>query len=308
MFVDNAQIDRISGSLVGLAVGDALGAPLEFMPREVVRQQYPNGLREMIPSALWHKGEYTDDTETALLLSESLLSCGRFDSRDFARRIQRWAQNAKDVGAQMSRVIQRPSYTTNPEKVVQEDYADHPDQSAGNGALMRCVPVALFCLNSPELLVEYSRASAAVTHGDPKAHSACVLLNGWIREAIIKHIRDARDVGIRMLLSEERVVWRRFRAIERYEEPEIRSTGYTVDTLEAAAWAFLTTGSFADAVICGANLGDDADTVAAVAGALAGAFYGYSAIPRRWLEQLKEQDRIRSTAIRLAQAGMRTTT
>jgi ADP-ribosyl-[dinitrogen reductase] hydrolase len=178
-------------------------------------------------------------------------------------------------------------------------HTDHPHSSAGNGALMRCAPIALFCLSSSEELVEMSGASARLTHYDPKAQSSCVILNGCIRAAMRDNVRDARAEVLALVRDTERSAWCRFEQIESYREEEIASSGYTVHTLEAAFWSFLTTESYEDAVVRAANLGDDADTVAAVSGALAGAYYGYSAIPGRWREQLQDEVRIREVALAL---------
>ncbi len=169
--------DQIAGCLVGLAVGDALGAPLEFLSRHRVRKRYPEGLRVMSDSRLWRKGEYTDDTQMALLIAESLLQNKGFLASDLAKRFQTWARTAKDVGIQTGAVVNMAGYTDDPEDCSSRYHAAHPDSSAGNGALMRCAPVALFCLNSLDQLVEVSRSSARVTHHDPKALSSCVILN-----------------------------------------------------------------------------------------------------------------------------------
>lgn len=190
-------------------------------------------------------------------------------------------------------------YTENPEDCASRYYTYHPDSSAGNGALMRCAPVALFCLNSLEKLVEMSRASARLTHYDAKAQSSCVILNVWIRAAICDGVRDGRQAALRLLKDDEIPAWHRLMRIENHTEDQIFSSGYTVHTLEAAAWCFLTTDCIEDAVVRAANLGDDADTVAAVCGALAGAFYGYTAIPRRWRDQLRDEGRIREIALAL---------
>ena len=295
--------DRVTGTLVGLATGDALGAPLEFKSRERIRKDYPEPLTEMTASPLWKKGEFTDDTQMALILAESLLCNHRLDSGDVGARFQRWAETAKDVGMQTRRVLRRPAYTADPIESAHRDYLEYPHQSAGNGALMRCAPLALFRLESLPLLIECSRRSAAITHGDPKAHGSCVLLNAWIRQIILHQTRDARSEVFELLPERERTVWSRWRDIGRYPESQIRSGGYTVDTLEAATWSFLTTSSFEEAVVCAANLGDDSDTVAAITGALAGAFYGYSAIPQRWLDELVSLEYICETAISLQRVG-----
>jgi ADP-ribosyl-[dinitrogen reductase] hydrolase len=291
--------DRIAGCFVGLAVGDALGAPLEFLSRREVRKRYPEGLRDMIDSRLWKKGEYTDDTQMALLIAESLLQRNGFLASDLAQRFQTWARTAKDVGIQTRAVVNMAGYVRDPESCSSQYHAARPDSSAGNGALMRCAPVALFCLNSLDQLVEVSRASARVTHHDPKAQSSCVILNAWIHAAICRGVRDGRAEAIALLDETERPAWHRLERIEAYKEDDIKSSGYTVHTLEAAAWSFLTTDSYEEAVIRAANLGDDADTVAAVCGALAGAYYGYSAIPDRWRDQLQDEARIHKIALAL---------
>ncbi len=291
--------DRIAGCFVGLAVGDALGAPLEFQGRRQVRNQYPEGLRDMIDSSLWKKGEYTDDTQMALLIADSLLQSKGFLASDLAQRFQTWARTAKDVGIQTRAVVNMAGYVRDPEGCSSRYHAAHPDSRAGNGAVMRCAPVALCCLDSIDRLVELSRATARVTHHDSKAQSSCVILNAWIRAAICRGIRDGRVEAIGLLKETERSAWHRLEEIEAYKEDDIKSSGYTVDTLEAATWSFLTTASYEEAVVRAANLGDDADTVAAVCGALAGAYYGYAAIPKRWRKQLREEARIHKIALAL---------
>jgi len=159
--------DRVARCLVGLAAGDAPGAPLEFVARQEVRKRFPQGLREMIASSLWNKGEYTDDTQMALLIAESLLANKDFTASDLAKRFQNWARTAKDVGIQTRAVVNITGYLEDPERCALRYYNYYPDSSAGNGALMRCAPVALFCLNSLEKLVEMSRASARLTHYGP---------------------------------------------------------------------------------------------------------------------------------------------
>jgi len=291
--------DRIAGCFVGLAVGDALGAPLEFLSRGEVRKRYPAGLRDMIDSRLWRAGEYTDDTQMALLIAESLLEKNGFQISDLSQRFQVWATTAKDVGSQTRAVVNMAGYLRDPGSCSAQYHAAHPNSSAGNGAVMRCAPVALFCLHSLDQLIEVSRASARVTHYDPRAQSSCVILNTCIQAAISRVVRDCRSEAIALLNETERSVWHRLEEIDAYGEDDIMSSGYTVHTLEGAAWSFLTTESYEEAVIRAANLGDDADTVAAVCGALAGAFYGYATIPPKWRDQLLNEGRIREIALKL---------
>jgi ADP-ribosyl-[dinitrogen reductase] hydrolase len=253
----------------------------------------------MIDSRLWGAGEYTDDTQMALLLAESLLDKNGFQASDLAQRFQSWATTAKDVGIQTRTVVNMAGYIGDPEHCSSRYHAAHPNSSAGNGAVMRCSPVAIFCLHSLAQLVEVSRASARVTHYDSQAQSSCVILNAWIQAAICRGVRDGRAQAMALLNETERPVWHRLERIDAYGEDDILSSGYTVRTLEAAAWSFLTTESYEDAVLRAANLGDDADTVAAVCGALAGAYYGYAAIPSKWRDQLQNEVGIREIALRL---------
>jgi ADP-ribosyl-[dinitrogen reductase] hydrolase len=239
----------------------------------------------------------------ALLIAESLLQNKGFLASDLAKRFQTWARTAKDVGIQTGAVVNMAGYTDDPEDCSSRHHAAHPDSSAGNGALMRCAPVALFCLNSLDQLVEVSRSSARVTHHDPKALSSCVILNAWIQAAICRGVRDGRAEAIALLNEKERPVWHRLGQIEAYKEDDIKSSGYTVHTLEAAAWSFLKTESYEEAVIRAANLGDDADTVAAVCGALAGAYYGYAAIPGKWRDKLQDETRIHKIALALGECA-----
>jgi ADP-ribosyl-[dinitrogen reductase] hydrolase len=267
MSIDNSNLasvserrDRVAGCFVGLAVGDALGAPLEFQSRRQVRKLYPQGLRDMIDSRLWKKGEYTDDTQMALLIAESFLPSNGLLASDLAQRFQTWATTAKDVGIQTKAVVNMAGYIRDPEGCSSQYHAAHPDSSAGNGAVMRCAPVALFCLDSLDRLVEVSRASARMTHHDPKAQSSCVILNAWIQAAICRGTRDGRAEAIALLDETERPAWHRLEQIESYKEDDIKSSGYTVDTLEAAVWSFLTTATYEEAVVRAANLGEDMPT------------------------------------------------
>ncbi len=129
-----------------------------------------------------------------------------------------------------------------------------------------------------------------------------MILNSWIQAAICRGVRDGRAEAMALLNETERSVWHRLEGIDAYGEDDIMSSGYTVHTLEAAAWSFLSTESYEEAVIRAANLGDDADTVAAVCGALAGAFYGYATIPPKWRDQLLNEVRIHEIALRLGRA------
>ena len=304
MDLSPAQQDRITGTLVGLATGDALGAPAEFHSRAEVRQLFPHGMQYMRASATWAAGEYTDDTQMALILADSILLKGSLDPADVAPRFRFWATDAKDVGNQIRRVTAMPAYATDPVACATFDFARHPQNAAGNGAVMRCAPIALFHAFDPPRLIADSRLSALITHGDPKAATSCVLVNAAIAHFL--HGGDRTDPwqhGMKLLTPGEQQPWHRLPGIEHVPESAIASNGYTVSSVEAAFWCFVRASSFAQAIELAASLGDDADTTAAIAGALAGAFYGQSAIPTLWTDRLMDRDHLADTALRLVRAG-----
>jgi len=288
------MLDKVQGCLVGLAVGDALGAPLEFQPRRVVKRLYPHPLAEMIMSPNWGVGEYTDDTKMALCIADSLVEKKGFSAQDVAARFLTWlVKDGKGCGNQIGAVLESDLYLQDPFGCSERYFLDHPSNAAGNGALMRCAPLALFWLYDPVRLEKCTIKAAQLTHWDPKAVESCLILNKWIRESILFYNKDPRPA---ILEAAKDPAWYRLSTIETLSSSEIESTGYTVHTLEAALWSFLTTQTFEDAVVRAANLGDDADTVAAVTGALAGAYYGYAAIPLRWRQNLMNREHLERVA------------
>lgn len=280
---------RQRGALLGLAVGDAVGTTVEFKPRGTfspVSDMTGGG-----PFAL-RAGEWTDDTSMALCLGRSLMDCGGFDPEDQMSRYLRWrdtgylSSNGRcfDIGGTVSAALGRFERTGAP-------FAGSVhEQSAGNGSLMRLAPVALFFADDRELAVEHAAKSSRTTHGATEAVDACRLLAAMLVRALVGEPKDTvlgsdgpetfnpplapKIAGIAA------GSWRRKR------EDEIRGTGYAVDALEAAIWCVANTRDYRDAVLRAANLGDDADTTAAIAGQLAGAMYGDEAIPAPWRDKL----------------------
>src|SRR5262249_5599029 len=215
------RVERAKGCLVGLAVGDALGAPLEFLSRNEVRRKYPTGLREMTASDLWEEGEYTDDTQMALLIGETFLECGRIEAKDLAGRFHEWKKTAKDVGGMTRAVLNMPEYLEKPEECAARYFRSHPNARAGNGAVMRCAAVALFCLESREKLIKETRKSASVTHADPLAQESCALLNLWIAGIFLDGRKNGIGQALRLTATKRLDVWRK---LERIEEVEERDT------------------------------------------------------------------------------------
>ncbi|MEO1274016.1 MAG: ADP-ribosylglycohydrolase family protein [Pseudomonadota bacterium] len=267
--------DRLIGAFLGLAIGDALGATLEFAPRDThpLVTEMVGGPWNMPP------GGWTDDTSMALCLAESLLAHPEFDTRDLMNRFVnwwRWGYKSHtgacfDIGATTQTALQKYELSGEP-------LAGSTDPaSAGNGSIMRLAPVALAFHRDPERAKHIAAAQSATTHGAQECLDACRDLCG---------ILIAEAEGRRSVTSD-------------LSRDQVRSTGYVRHTMEAAAWAVATTDSFADAVIAAVNLGDDADTVGAVAGQIAGARYGAASIPQSWRDALLWREEIESLAKRL---------
>ncbi len=298
---DIAALDRARGALVGLALGDALGTTLEFSGRDSnppVTDLVGGG-----PFGL-AAGEWTDDTSMALCLAESLMERGGLDIHDLMVRFLRWREegynsvtgvcfdigNATDAALLSFKKTGEPlSGSTDP-------------RTAGNGSLMRLSPVAIRWWRDRGKATAAARLQSRTTHGAPHAVEACALYAELLIEAIAgapkETVMRARDwTGDNLIADAAAGSWRA------KERDDISSSGYVVHTLEAALWCVDRTDSIEDALILAANLAGDADTVAAVTGQLAGALWGLSGAPARWLEKLAWRDRLEALAAGLFEAA-----
>jgi len=304
--VEATTLERYLGSMLGLAAGDAVGAQVEFM-----RPGDFEPVTDMVGGGVFRlpAGAFTDDTSMALCLAQSLVERGGFDPVDQLERYLRWIREgymsstgrAFDVGGTCADAILRFEATRQP-------YCGSTNPNrAGNGSIMRLAPVPLFFAREPEKAVEMSAASSRTTHGAPNAVDGCRYLGALIVGAVSGASKEE-------LLSPRYTpapgLWERAPLADAVREiadgsfvakdpPEIRGTGYVVDSLEAALWAFHRGHSFEEGLMLAVNLGDDADTTAAVYGQLAGAFYGVSAIPRRFRDRLAMRDLIEDLAVNL---------
>jgi len=279
---DAALLSRARGCAVGAAVGDALGMPLEFKPPRLAHDL----LREMIPGRL-PAGSFTDDTEMALALAESLLERGSLDPDDLAGRFAAWLErHPPDVGAHTRRVLSRVARGVPWREAAAAAQAADPE-SAGNGSVMRCWPVALVYGGAPETLRAASILQSDVTHPHPDCAAACVFVNTLIA-ALLREAPPEAAFEQALASTELDHGFRRvIEAAPTRARAELANSGWVRHTVESAVWGLLTTSSFEEAVVQVANLGHDADTAAAVTGALAGAAYGLDAIPARWRAALR---------------------
>ncbi|QYF96157.1 ADP-ribosylglycohydrolase family protein [Massilia sp. PAMC28688] len=290
---------RYRGALLGLACGDAIGTTVEFKPRgsfpEVV-DMVGGGPFKLQP------GQWTDDTSMALCLAHSLLERGGFDPADQMERYCNWRNNGYmsstgtcfDIGNTTAAALRRYESTRDP-------FAGSDDPStAGNGALMRLAPVAMFYADDEAVLLRHAAESTRVTHAAVEAIECSKLFALQLRAAL--HGRTKADV-MQPVLPEQLSAKVQPLATGAYvdkTEEQIKGSGYAVESLEAALWCFWRTNSFKEAVLLAANLGDDADTTAAICGQLCGAYYGVQDIPAPWIERLAMRDDIILLADRLA--------
>lgn len=293
--------ERFVGCLVGLAVGDALGAPLEFMGRDAIAATHGE-VRELLGGG-WlnvEPGEWTDDTQMALALAESIVARGRVDPVDIARRFVEWMRtHPKDIGNITRTALGYLAQGIPHDEVGPRVCREMAGRCAGNGGIMRCAPVGLVHAARPDALVRDSIATSALTHADPQAVWSAVAVNLAIVELLAG--RGAGLVERVAAAIEEPRVREALLAAPGLARADVRSGGYVLETLGAAFWALENHRGFEDVVVAAINLGDDADTVGAVAGALAGAREGVAAIPERWLGQVHDADRIADLAVALHQ-------
>ena len=302
--------DRYRGCLLGLAVGDALGTTLEFKPPGSFTP-----LTDMVGGGPFGlaPGQWTDDTSMALCLAKSLLACNGFDAADQMRRYLRWRDQGYmsvtgrcfDIGNTVATALRRFELNGEPRAG-----SDQP-RSAGNGSIMRLAPVPMYFAADPVRAVDLARESSRTTHAARTCLDACRYLAGILASALRGASKQALlspahapmgvDWSADPLCPEIDAIARG--SFLRKQPPAIRGTGYVVDALEAALWAFARTDDFASGALAAVNLGDDADTTGAIYGQIAGACYGIDGIPARWRERVAWSAAIDDLARRLFSAA-----
>lgn len=283
---------RAIGALVGLAVGDALGAPFEFQEPGLYREANPEprlgGRGEMRGGGTfaWRPGEFTDDTQMALALAESLLACGGFDPVELWARWRHWAGGARDVGVQTGTVLQSVDHAG----AAQALHEANGGWTAGNGSVMRNAPIGLWAATRAlEELIALATAQATLTHHDRHNGYAASIHAAMIRAGIRgTDVFAAIDEVLDLLPEEARATWGPLLSAD-YVAEAGASNGDVFTCLAQAVWAVRGASSFEDAAVRAVELGRDTDTVAAVAGSIAGARWGIQAIPSRWTTYLNGQ-------------------
>lgn len=289
VIMDTEVRDRAQGCAVGAAVGDALGMPLEFGP-----PQPPDRLVREMKAGRLPAGTFTDDTEMALALAEGLLAHRPLNPTDLAQRFVAWYQaGPDDVGSHTHAVLSRIAAGQPWEQVVEGVQRQRPD-SAGNGSAMRCWPVALADWDDLDRLLADSRLQSRVTHPHPECMAGSAFVNAVIYH-LLRGIPPVEAVAQALEIAEVQEPLRSvIETAPHRRREELENSGWVRHTMESAIWGLLTTGSFEETVVQVVNLGRDADTAGAVAGALAGAAYGLEAIPIHWREMLQGEWPLRS--------------
>ena len=289
---------RKVGSLIGLAVGDAVGTTLEFKARgsfDPISDMVGGGPFQL------NAGEWTDDTSMALCLAHSLVFKKGFDAKDQMDRYCNWYQNGYmsstgecfDIGITVSDALRTYLETGNPFSGSSEEYA------SGNGSLMRLAPIPMF-FSELEECIKFAGESSRTTHGSAECIDSCKLFASLLFHAYKSankaeiFTRNTYEPYTQKVLNLSNGQF-----LEKTYE-ELTGSGYVIESLEAALWCFMKSGSFEECILLAANLGNDADTTAAIAGQIAGALYGLENIPSKWVEKLFMKNEIIDIALKLS--------
>lgn len=267
-------MNKLRDAIYGFAVADALGVPYEFKQRGTYK------CTDMVGYGTWHqpKGTWSDDTSMTLATCKSIKENKKIVLEDILERFCEWYKKSEytahnemfDIGGTTRYALS----TRKPGKDI---------TSNGNGSLMRILPLAFIDCTEQEI-----KAVSSLTHAHEISQTACVIYT-----SIAKKMLQGNDIKTILLdLKNYEKPFDRLHNIYIYDEKEIKSSGYVVDTLEAALWCLTTTNSYKDCVLKAVNLGEDTDTVSAVAGGLAGIKYGYDAIPKEWINVLANKSLI----------------
>lgn len=280
------DIDKGAGMLVGLAVGDALGAPLEFQkartPKNYVTEYITGGAHNV------SLGEWTDDTSMALAMAKSLVEKQSFDANDIMFKFCGWYKNGEysprgecfDIGGTTAVALSSYLNELDDSDYLQPYRGRTSDDSSGNGALMRLAPVIMVAKDRYHA-IQLAVQQTLLTH----ASNTCVDYSVMLAEELYHGYPILRHDKHKLPLETKR--------------KDVLSGGYVKETYQCAWWAFQTTNSFEDCIIKAVNRGHDADTVGAVAGMIAGRHYGHSLIPSHFKDKLMWHDELLQTAVDL---------
>lgn len=306
--------NKIESGLFGLAIGDALGVPVEFKSRISLRE---NPVTDMMGYMSWNQppGTFSDDSSLAFCTAESL--CKGFDIEDMAITFVKWMQEGYwgahhkvfDIGGttkySLARIVRGDSA---------KDSGNFFEEDNGNGSLMRILPLVFHLQSERDIEVVYKKVKAvsSITHAHFRSVFACFIYVIFCLEILKEKNKKEAYIETQNIVAEflkdkeynpkeihlfDRILKN---DISEYPESEIPSSGYVLHSLEASFWCFLNSDSYEETVLKAVNLGGDTDTTAAIAGGLAGIYYGIENIPEKWIENLVRTNDIKDLAERLS--------
>lgn len=299
--------DAYRGVMLGLAAGNALGLPVEGWPRERIRRSFPEGVSEIDPAEAGRP--WDDDTAQAALLAEAILESREIQLDDLARRLVRWAsENGRGIGSQTRGVVALLAAGVGAEEAARAVWEQRGRNAAGNGAVMRCAPVALRWRSSGARLVAESARSAIVTHYDPRCSWSVVAFNAALALALSGAEPDLELLAAS--LEEAAAPQEVSAAIREAGRSSLEGLklggpdmGYTIKAMQVGLWALRPREGFESALVSVIDSGGDTDTNGAVAGAMLGARFGASSIPERWKKNLRDAPRLAAFADALLRAA-----
>ena len=301
---DPQVVSRARGALLGLVAGNQLGVPTEHLGTpEAIRKAFPNGLSDLAPPP--KNSPYDDDAAMALLLGESLVQSNGFDAADVARRWVKWMKvDGRGIGITTKRALTLIDRGKEPFEAGRLIYEENPRRAAGNGSVMRCIPVALRYHDDVDRLIRVSTQQAAITHADERCTWGAAAVNLAARELLHGNIYFVDEVLHRIGDRAPRTLRDAIHRVPRESESDLPiaiagEAGYVVHCVEIAFWFVTHDRTLEDALLSLVQAGGDTDTNAAVAGALLGARYGESALPPRWMNQITGAEGIAQLAQRL---------
>ena len=290
--------------MLGLVAGNQLGVPTEHLgTADAIRKAFPNGVVDLAPPP--KNSPYDDDAAMALLLGESLLASQGFDANDVARRWVKWMKvDGRGIGMTTRRALTLIDRGKEPFEAGRLANQENPGRAAGNGSVMRCIPVALRYHDDLDRLIRVSTQQAAITHADERCTWGAAAVNLAARELLHGNIYFIDEVLHKMGDRAPRVLREAIHRVPRESEGDLPiaragEAGYVVHCIEIAFWFVTHDRTLEDALIYLAQAGGDTDTNAAVAGALLGARYGEVSLPPRWMDQITGVEGIAQLAERL---------
>ena len=293
--------------MLGLVAGNQLGVPTEHLgTAEAIRKAFPNGVRDLAPPP--KNSPYDDDAAMTLLLGESLLASNGFDAADVSRRWVKWMKvDGRGIGLTTKRALTLIDRGKEPFEAGRLAFQENPSRSAGNGSVMRCLPVALRYHDEIERLIRVSTQQAAITHADERCTWAAAAVNLAARELLYGNIYFIDEVLHRIGDRAPRPLREAIHRVPREREADLPiaiagEAGYVVHCVEIAFWFVTHDRTLEEALIFLAQAGGDTDTNAAVAGALLGARYGETGLPPQWVDQIIGAEGIAQLAERLVTA------